>query len=31
MAFNLEEIALDMQSKEARNGTDFLMQCLGCG
>lgn len=29
MAFNLGEIALDVQSKEARNGTDFLYAVFG--
>lgn len=31
MAFTLEEIALDVQAKEARNGTDSLFAVLGCG
>lgn len=31
MAFTLEEIAPDVQSKEARNGTDSLYAVLGCG
>lgn len=29
MAFNLGETALDVQSKEARNGTDFLYAVFG--
>lgn len=29
MAFNFEEIALDMQSEKARNGTDFLYAVFG--
>lgn len=29
MAFTLEEIALDVQCKEARNGTDFLYAVFG--
>lgn len=31
MAFTLEETAPDVQSKEARNGTDSLYAVLGCG